>query len=306
MTENWLITGANGNLGRRLIELLLKNEQQQVVAVVRSARAQQQIDDLALSPAQRSRLQVRVLNYTDVDALRAAAQGCNKAVHLVGILKETKQASYHDAHEASTEALLTALQGGSVDHITYLSIVGSTPSSGNKCLASKGRAEQLLRQSNLATCILRVPMVLGEGDYASYALAKRAGQARSFGFRVTSMEQPIYAGDVVAAILQAADQRMDVALDLAGPEALTRRALTQRAAQVMGQEPPLIISLPLSLGLALAAVLQTVSANPPMTVAMLEVLDHDDVVDPQPALEQLGLEGLMSLDEMLGAVLSAT
>lgn len=301
-SHSWLITGANGNLGKRLITALLEEPHSRVTAVVRSARAQGAIEALPLSAEQQQRLQIRVLNYTDVTALREAAQGCERAVHLVGILKETKAASYRGAHEDSTAALLEALQGTGVAHLTYLSIVGSAPQSNNACLASKGRAEAMCLDAALPACVLRVPMVLGEGDYASFALASRARKARSFSFRAESQEQPIYAGDVVAAITAAANLQINQALDLGGPEVLTRRELTRRAAAVLGRDTT-VVSLPLALGLAMAGLLSAVTANPPFTRAMLEVLDHDDVVQPEPTLQTLQMQTLTPLDDILAAVL---
>jgi NADH dehydrogenase len=301
-THAWLITGANGNLGKRLIGTLLAEPGNQVTAVVRSSRAKQAIESIPLPQEQRARLQIRVLDYTDVTALHDAAQHCTRAVHLVGILKESKAASYTDAHEASTAALLEALQGTEVQHLTYLSIVGSAPDEANACLASKGRAEVLCLEAALPACVLRVPMVLGEGDYASFALAKRAHARLSFSFRAASQEQPIYAGDVVAAINAAAAAKLDSAVNLGGPEVLTRRALTQRAAQVLGRQAS-VVSLPLAVGFALAGILSAVSANPPFTRDMLEVLDHDDAVAPEAALRALGMNALTPLDDMLAAVL---
>ncbi|MCR9259840.1 MAG: NAD(P)H-binding protein [Pseudomonadaceae bacterium] len=301
--QTWMITGANGNLGKRLISEILSDNNSEVVAVVRSARAQHEIESLELDADKVARLEVKVLNYDDVAALTEVAQGCDKAVHLVGILKETKMANYFDAHEASTSALLQALENSTVKHLTYLSIVGSTPDSNNACLASKGRAEQLCLKHNLATCVLRVPMVLGEGDYASFALRKRAQAGRSITFRADSMEQPIYAGDVVRAVIAAGTREIDGDLNLAGPEVLSRRALTERAAAIVGGGGK-VVSLPLGLGLGMAGLFETFMANPPVTKAMLEVLDHDDEVDPQAACQALGLEALTPLDDMLKAVLS--
>jgi uncharacterized protein YbjT (DUF2867 family) len=301
--QTWLVTGANGNLGKRLIGELLKIANTDVVAVVRSDRAEGEIEAMDLDTDARARLHVKVLNYGDVAALTKAASGCDKAVHLVGILKETKFASYHDAHEVSTSALLQALQDSSVQHLTYLSIVGSKPDAANACLASKGRAEIFCLDNELPACVLRVPMVLGEGDYASFALRKRASSPRSFTFRADSMEQPIYAGDVVQAVIAAGTRMVDGDLNLGGPEAITRRALTARAAAVCGTASS-VISLPLSLGLTMASLCETFMSNPPVTRAMLEVLDHDDKIDPQPACEALGLTELTPLDDMLKFVLT--
>lgn len=301
--NKWLITGANGNLGQRLIRTLLENQVDlpQVVAVVRSQRAAGQLEALAAEAA--GRLEIQVIDYTDVQALAAAAQGCDAAVHLVGILKEAQGASYVTAHEESCTALAEALASSHVQHVCYLSIVGSTPQAANPCLASKGRAEQILRQMSIPTTILRVPMVLGEGDYASFALRKRATAGTSFTFRAASMEQPIYAGDVIRAVLAAASLRLDAEVNLGGPEVLSRRALATRGATALGNTTR-VISLPYALGHGIAWLLERFSANPPITTAMLGVLDHDDEVEVQAALTALQMDELTSLDETLQLVLA--
>jgi len=51
-------------------------------------------------------------------------------------------------------------------------------------------------------------------------------------------------------------------------------------------------------GVAFAGLLERLSANPPVTRAMLGVLDHDDAVDVAPACDWLGIE-LTPLDKML-------
>ena len=174
--------------------------------------------------------------------------------------------------------------------------------SANECLASKGAAEEILVRSDLRTAVIRVPMVLGEGDYASKALYDRAVKRWSFTFRASSLEQPVYAGDVVEAIVRAGKLELDDAFDLGGPEVLTRREMTRRAAAKLNRSTR-VLSLPIGLGMLIAWVLAKVSANPPMTPAMLGVLDHDDDVDAGMALERLGLAALTPVDEMLERVL---
>jgi uncharacterized protein YbjT (DUF2867 family) len=143
-------------------------------------------------------------------------------------------------------------------------------------------------------------MVLGEGDHASRALGARARRRVDVQFRAGSLEQPIYAGDVIGAVVRVLD-RVGVEhrlLELAGPESLTRAALVCRAARVLDLAPPRVISLPVGLGMALAGVLERCTRNPPITRAMLGVLDHDDRIDPGPALDALGIT-LTPLDEAL-------
>ena len=77
----WLITGANGNLGRNLIGALLNEStgDDEVVAVVRSDRAAGTIANSVGEPLP-ERLTIRQLNYTDVEALRDACAGADCVV----------------------------------------------------------------------------------------------------------------------------------------------------------------------------------------------------------------------------------
>lgn len=295
-----LITGANGNLGRRLIRALAG--QMPVRAVVRSERAARSLDD---SPGE---VEVRIIDYLDQAAMNEAARGCSGIVHLVGIIKESARSSFAAAHEGTTQVVVEAARQAGVQHLVYLSILGSRPDAGNACLASKGRAEQIIEQSGVPALILRVPMVLGEGDYATGALRQRAGSRLVFQFRADSLEQPIYAGDVLEAMLAGLGLKGEAvqgSYDLAGPESLSRRALTHRAAEVLGLRLPGVISLPIGLGMLLAGLLERVSGNPPITRAMLGVLDHDDHIDPSPTLNVLGLT-LTPLNEALRLCLADT
>ncbi len=286
MSQPIAITGANGNLGVRLIKSLGVGN---VRALVRSENAKQHLI------RQFPELDVSIVDYNQREGLAQALNGCGAVVHLVGILKETKNSSYFDAHEHSCETLLAALPD-SVQSIVYLSILGSASNHENKCLGSKGRAEDILLTSSVNVVVLQVPMVLGEGDYASAALRRNASKPRVTVFRGESLEQPIYAGDVVAAIQGAQKLTGKHRLQLAGPESLPRTALIQRAAALRGNGVK-VNSLPIALGLTMAWFLELMP-NPPVTRAMLEVLDHDDAVQPDKAVELLGIN-LTALDDML-------
>lgn len=298
-----MITGANGHLGSRLIPAVA--ETRGVVALVRSASAalalQTTVD--TLPPVQTSNITITQLEYTDVTALQDAAQGCNEVIHLAGILKESPWSTYQQAHEDTTAALLSALEGLTIRRIHYLSIVGSAPTASNACLASKGRAEELLLAAPHPALILQVPMVLGEGDYAAQALNAQARKALNVVFAPNARDQPLYAGDVVDALTAASALPADfnARLTLAGPEALNKRQLISRAASMVNNKTR-VIGLPGGLALALATLLEAVSKNPPITSPMMEILHHDDHYDPEPACSTLGIS-LTPLDEMLENVL---
>jgi uncharacterized protein YbjT (DUF2867 family) len=302
--ERVLVTGANGHLGLQLVARLaeLGEGTAAVRAVVRSQRAADSLDALpeALRP------EIVVLDYADETeeaALRGAARDCTHAVHLVGIIKESATTRYEEAHEATCRALAQAASGACLRRIVYLSIFGADPSSRNACLASKGRAEEILLEGKVAATILRLPMVLGPEDFASRSLR---GQARARFLPMISggatLQQPIDAADLLAAVLAClqGDERSgidDVVIELGGPESLPHRELVARASRRY-RGAPQILPHPLGVARAFAALATRFASNPPVTPAMLEVLQHDDNVDPAPALARLGI-ALTPLDETL-------
>lgn len=290
-----LITGANGHLGRRLLAHL--HGRLPVRAVVRSSSARAAVLRATTD------VDVRVVDFADVAALTEAARGCTCIVHLVGILRETRTSRYADADQAPMAALIKAATAAGVGRIVYLSIAGADARSRNRCLASRGRCEQMLLDAVTPAFVLRVPMVLGDGDYAAAALARHARARLCLQFRAGSREQPIDANDVVAALMAATTLPMTGSrrLTLAGPESLPRHELIARARRVLGTSGR-VVSLPLACGMWLARACEWLFANPPLTTAMLGVLDHDDDVDSAVAAHELAIR-LTPLDVTLARVL---
>jgi len=291
-----VITGANGHLGRRLIQSTALTHE--VVAVVRSASAAQK-----LRAEVAGHVKIVQCDYNDSDSLARALVQADVVVHLPGIIKQSRTNTFSMAHEHTSTALVKALQKSSVQSIVYLSILGAEEDADNACLSSKARAENILLAGAVPARIIKVPMVLGEGDYASQAVAHKARRSLGFELRAGSLEQPIYAGDVIDALRVSIESgpHRDV-LELAGPESLSRRALIQRAGAQLGTTPR-IISLPLGLGLMFAGLLELLLPAPPVTRAMLGVLDHDDATVSSDALTSLGIT-LTPLETMLRKVLS--
>jgi NADH dehydrogenase len=293
-----LITGANGNLGRQLIARFGEAEDAPAVrALVRSGRAADQVRGVATPRAP----ELVIADYTDEAAMADAVAGCGAVVHLVGIIKETRGARYEAAHERTCEVLARTAAAAGVRRIVYLSIVGSRADSPNPCLASKGRAEDILLGGRVPATVIRVPMVLGPGDPASRALRAQARSRLLWLVRGgATLQQPIDARDVGAAVVGALGLQDDTAeaLDLGGPERLTHRALVMRAATLYDRRP-FVIPVPLALARGAVATLERLLPAPPVTRAMLEILQHDDRIDEAKSCERLGIR-LTPLDETLG------
>lgn len=299
VTDGILLTGANGHLGRLVIRALADDpDGAPVRAVVRSERAARSLEDLPHA----ERRDVRIVDYRDRAGLEDAARGCRTAIHLVGILKQTRINRYADAHERPAEALSAACTAAGVSRIVHTSILGADPASRNGCLASRGRTDEILLASPVPAVILRVPMVLGPGDPATDALRRQATAGRASLVRGgAALQQPIAAADVMAALLATARPGMpgDTVVELGGPESLTHRALVERTAAVLGADAR-FGTTPLFAARAFAWLAETFFADPPLTRDMLGVLEQDDAIDPEPARAMLGIE-LTSLDAALRA-----
>ena len=284
MKNRIVITGANGHIGQRLIKKMATDYD--VRALVRTDKAAQVLVNSAAD-------EVRIVDYMSELAMTRALEGCIGVVHLVGIIRENHNSTYVNAHENATRALCRAAEVTGIRKVVYLSILGASVNSTNVCLSSKARAERVLMESSVSSSILRVPMVLGTNDHASRALAKRASSSIAFAFRASSLEQPIDVDDVIAAVIACMESSIAGVLCLAGPASLSRRMLYERAGF-----HGLLISLPMWLGMIVAGLLERVSDSPPMTRAMLGVLDHDDNIGADACAQKLGIT-LTSLDETL-------
>ncbi|MCB1645103.1 MAG: NAD(P)H-binding protein [Pseudomonadales bacterium] len=287
-----VITGANGHLGQRMLQTW--RDSFDLVALVRSEGAMAQ-----LTNATGQGVTVAVVDYADADTLRPFLDQADCLVHLSGIIKQSARNTFTQAHEDTARAVAAAAAGSGLQGIIYLSILGAELHSDNDCLLSKARAEAILMAAEPPCTVLQVPMVLGEGDFASLALSRKAARRWCFEFNAESYEQPVYAGDLVVVVQAHIEQGCHrQRQQLAGPEALTRRALIQRAAAVLGNSPH-VISLPVSLGYFIAAIFEMISSAPPVTRAMLGVLNHDDHLDvPDDQTD------LTDLDTMLRRVIS--
>ncbi len=299
--DSLLVTGANGHLGRDLIGAVGRGRS--VRAVVRSERAARSLDDLV--EACQGALTVHRVDYADEEGLRRVGTGCEAWVHLVGILKESRRSRYEQAHEATCTVLGRAATKAGARRVVYLSILGSHPDSPNRCLASKGRAEQILAGSGTPTTTLRVPMVLGPREVSARALLSQALAPVTLLVRGgATLEQPLDVGDLVQAILAATRaEGASEGLDLAGPEYLSHRELLLRVAALLHRRPR-ILPIPLWVAQAAALLAERVVADPPITRDMLDILERDDCIDPDPARSRLGID-LSPLDRTLHQIVEA-
>lgn len=105
---------------------------------------------------------------TDVEDVTAAAEGADALVNLVAItpLKRPKGGEeMHDrVHRGGTENCVVAAEEAGVDRFVQMSGIHADPNAPTPYLRAKGRAEGIVRASDLEHVIVRPTTIFGEGD----------------------------------------------------------------------------------------------------------------------------------------------
>ena len=288
-----LITGANGDLGLRLLRsLTVRNCVAR--AAVRSERAAETVRTFMGRPCD-----LVVVDYGKTESLARAMEGCDAVVHLVGTIRGTRRNPYSRSHEDVIEALVEAALRSEKPRVILASILGADSESPNGCLASRGRCDDTLLGSGLPGLVLRVPMVLSPGGPTAGALYARASGRAVWLGDGSSVEQPLDARDFVDAATAAIARETPLvgSFDLVGPEDLTYYELVKRAAALLATRPK-PIHIPKALALGLAGIATRLLPDPPVTRDMLDLFLHDDRSNPEVACRALEIE-LRDLDDSL-------
>jgi uncharacterized protein YbjT (DUF2867 family) len=98
------------------------------------------------------------------DTLPAAMVGVQAVIHLIGIIAETPQVTYEQAHEEATRNILAAARQAGVTRWVQMSAIGTRPSARSRYHLTKWQAEELVRQSGLDWTIFRPSLIYGHDE----------------------------------------------------------------------------------------------------------------------------------------------
>ncbi|UIE38342.1 SDR family oxidoreductase [Leptodesmis sichuanensis] len=270
-----IVTGATGQVGRRLLSSL-QGKCQAVIALVR----------------QPTRLPVTevIADWPNSARAREAIAQADAVVHLAGNLKPDR-GDYISANIKTTEAVVSALSKTQTKRVIFLSYVGASINSPNAYRSTKAQAEAILQASGIPVTIFRCTHIIGSpsqpGPTAASLLSKNGKSVAVLGSGNQNVA-PVYLDDVVSAIVAALEQGQDSIFDLAGPECLSMddlvKLLNRSQAIKLNHIPPFIAKL-------LPWVV------PDLPAALVDVMLADSVGNPQRAIEAFNLE-LTSLKQV--------
>ena len=233
------------------------------------------------------------------DDWSAAIRDADAVVHLAGTLQPRRPDTYETANVATAQRCLDAVVGSSARRLVFLSYVGADPAADNPYLRTKGRAEQLVGDADVASVVLRSTLVYGDADdigpsFATYR-TRPGGTVWVLGDGRQRVA-PIHVDDLADLIIAALDPAAPTGtFDVSGPAVYTLDAFVGRV------NPPgvTIRHLPAAAARLLAHVV------PQLTPALVDVLTGDSVTDSDPD-EVAGRFGVTLHDVAASAVQEVT
>jgi NADH dehydrogenase len=190
---------------------------------------------------------------TASDSIEAAFEGQDVVYNLVALspLFEPKGGNeMHDRlHRGGTENCLRAAAAHDVSRFVQLSALGADPDGPTHYIRAKGRAEELVRESDLNWTIFRPSVVFGDGgEFLSFTRKLTPpGVAPLPGGGKTKF-QPIHVDDLVEMLAESidSDEHIGQTYEIGGPEVLELAEVAKLVRRAEGQSVK-IVPVPMSL-----------------------------------------------------------
>ena len=277
-----LVTGATGFLGQRVVcELLARRHQVRVL--IHSPGKERIFDHRAV--------EVHYGSILSPDALKQALYDVQSVVHLVGIIRTGRGATFDGIHRQGTANVAIAAKEAGARELIYVSAMGATSEAAYPYLHSKRQAEMEVVNSGLEYTILRPSVIFGEGDEFLTALAGlvRLGPITPVIGGGKSRMQPVAADDVArcvaASVGDSTVKRKTV--DLGGPHRLSYNALLDEVALAMGRRVRRV-HIPTPLVWPAVAIMERILPRAPVTTDQLKMLGIRNVSEGRGMEQSFG------------------
>ncbi len=286
------LTGATGFVGGHLLRRLLKDGHS-VRALTHHTASGSGPRLRQLQSEYPESLTLAEGDIVNVGSLSPGVQGCDAVVHLVGIIFETRGASFERIHVLGTENVVRAAQAANVKRFVQMSALGARPHSVSAYQRTKYRGEEAVRNSGISHVILRPSLIFGEGDGFVSQMAGIMKSAPLFRPVVGTGQyrfRPIYIDDVVECFAQSSSSAAasGQTIELVGGEELTLEELLLRVAECIGVHKP-AVRVPMALMKMAATAMNYLPFRPQVTIDQLRMLEEGSTADPERMMRIFGI-----------------
>ena len=293
------VFGGSGFLGRNVVRALAKRDFRIRVAVRRPELAGH------LQPLGRvGQIHAVQANLRYPASVEAAMRDSHVAINLVGILTAGGAQSF-DAVQANGAETVAKAAAAVAARMVHVSAIGADENSLSAYARSKAAGEKAVLAAMPSATILRPSVVFGPEDKFTNrfaGLARMSPMLPLIGGGATRM-QPVYVGDVAAAVAKAADgkAKAGATYELGGPEVLTMREIMEIILAIT-ERNRMLVSLPFGLAKLQALFLQFAPGPLKLTPDQVELLRSDNVVSDAAKAASLTLEGLGITPDSMEAI----
>lgn len=270
-----LVTGGSGYVGSHIVRRLAA-EGHSVRATVWNAertRRESRLSDLEVELVE--------ADVTSPSSLVPAVEGTRAVIHTVAIAIEKGRGRYDEVNYQGTVQVVEAAKKAGVRRFINMSQLGAHPDLPYRFLASKGKAQAYVADSQLDWTAFRPSVIWGPEDEFANTFAKLVPFSPLVYPIVgdqNSLFEPVWVEDVVTAFVKSLDDPSTVGqeYELGGPEVLTLEEIERRTLAALGARR-LMIRVPLPLLRLIVAAMELGLPSPPVTRSLLELLAVSNV-----------------------------
>lgn len=285
-----VITGASGYVGSHITKRLVEMGRPVRAMVHNRERAEKKgtLSGLGIKWAE--------ADVTRPETLTSAFENATCIIHTVAIAIEKGRLSYEEVNYQGTVNVVEAARNAGVRRLINMSQLGADPDLPYRFLASKGRAQEYVAQSELDWTAFRPSVIWGPEDEFANTFARLVPLSPVI-YPIVGGEdakfQPVWVEDVATCVVKSIDDEQTIGkeYELGGPEVLTLEQIERRTLKAVGARR-LMIPFPMPVLTIIVALMESVLPNPPVTRSLLELLAvsnvtsenaiHQFVSDPRP------------------------
>ncbi len=236
-------------------------------------------------------------------SIAAALRDADVAVNLVGILFERGRQRFAAIQATGAEAVAVAAKSAGA-RLIHVSAIGADANSSSRYAQSKAEGERRVLAAAPDATVVRPSIIFGPEDdfFNRFAALARIAPALPLPGGGHTRFEPVFAGDVAAAIALAVDggTKPGTIYELGGPDVHTFRELMQFVLATI-ERRRLLLPIPFAL-LKLQAAFAQFLPKPPITPDQVEILKVDNIVADAARRDGRTLEGLGIIPETIEAI----
>jgi uncharacterized protein YbjT (DUF2867 family) len=284
-----VIFGGAGFLGTYLVKELAKTHAK--IIIVSRGRDSNNIVKICGSVGQ---ISFAKLDSNDHKSVKKVIKGATHVINLIGIMFESKNNTFTDAHVKMPMVIGRACLEEGVKSLIHISALGVNRVSESKYASTKVEGEKILLQSFPNATIIRPSAIFGAGDNFTNLfnkISKISPFIPMIGGGYTKM-QPLYVGDLAKALLQilSIDQEYSAGkiFEFGGPKVLTLRSIVAKILEVSKRKRGYLY-IPFFFAKYGATILKLFNSRL-LTLDQVQLLQYDNILYGESGFKVLGVK----------------